>query len=151
MAEECDATYARVLAGDLTAWRARSVARQTLPLSVAATAYVDAHVAPFAHKLRPSEVDRLVAAAVARFMPEDAEAQALRGRAHLALKQYGPAVDALKLASEKLPDRPDVFYTLALALDASAKADDARKAADRAVTLAPGWAEARELSQKLRR
>ena len=52
----------RVLAGELTAYRARMIARQTLSLSAEAAAYVDAHAAPFAHKLRPSEVDRLVAA-----------------------------------------------------------------------------------------
>ena len=89
--------------------------------------------------------------AVLELLPEDAEAQALRGRAFLALKQNGPAVEALRFASEKLPDRPDVFYDLALALEAASKSADARKAADRAATLAPEWAEARELSQKLRR
>lgn len=83
--------------------------------------------------------------------PDDPEAHLLRGRAHLALHHPDAAVTDLQFASEKLPDRPDVFYALALALDASQKSSAALKAAERATTLAPEWAEARELSQKLRR
>lgn len=88
---------------------------------------------------------------VIELTPGDPEARLLRGRAHLALRHPGPAVADLQFAAEKLPDRADVFYQLALALDASQKSSDARQAADRAATLAPGWAEALELSQKLRR
>lgn len=88
---------------------------------------------------------------VLELVPGDPEAHALRGRAHLALRQVATAVEDLKFASEKLPDRPDVFYGLALALQAASNAPDAFKAAERASRLAPEWAEARELSQKLRR
>ena len=40
------------------------------PLSPAAAGFVDAQVAPFAHRIRPSGVDRLVEEAIVRFMPE---------------------------------------------------------------------------------
>ena len=62
----------RVGAGDLPAWRARRIARQTIGLSVAAAGFVDDQVAPFAHRIRPSGVDRLVEEAIVRFMPEEA-------------------------------------------------------------------------------
>src|SRR3954452_10418043 len=64
--------WARVVAGDLAAWRARRIARQTIGLSLAAAGFVDAQVAPFAHRIRPSGVDRLVQEAIVRFMPEEA-------------------------------------------------------------------------------
>src|SRR4029077_5809716 len=41
-------TWARVLAGDLPAWRARRIARQTIGLSLAGAGFVDDQVAPFA-------------------------------------------------------------------------------------------------------
>ncbi len=66
-------TWARVVAGDLPAWRARRIARETIGLSVAAAGFVDTQVAPYAHRIRPAEVDRLVADAVGRFMPAEAE------------------------------------------------------------------------------
>ncbi len=66
-------TWARVVAGDLPAWRARRIARETIGLSMAAAGFVDTQVAPYAHRIRPAEVDRLVADAVGRFMPAEAE------------------------------------------------------------------------------
>lgn len=88
---------------------------------------------------------------VVELTPDDPEARALRGRTNLALKNTAQAVEDLAFAAEKLPDRPEVFYALALALDGAKLTVDARKAAERAETLAPNWAEARELSAKLRR
>src|SRR4051794_11143963 len=64
--------WARVGAGDLPAWRARRIARATIALSPAAAGFVDAQVARFAHRIRPSAVDRLVQEAIVRFMPEEA-------------------------------------------------------------------------------
>jgi tetratricopeptide (TPR) repeat protein len=84
-------------------------------------------------------------------VPDDADAHLLRGRAHLALGHIPLALSDLTFASSRLPDRPDAFYNLALALEASRKISDALKAAERAATLAPGWAEAGELSKRLRR
>src|SRR6187455_2835128 len=65
-------TWARVRAGDLPAWRARRIARQTIALSPAAAGFVDDQVAGFAHRIRPSGVDRLVEEAIVRFMPDEA-------------------------------------------------------------------------------
>ncbi len=65
--------WARVLAGDLVAWKARRIARATIHLSREAAAFVDAHVAAVAHKIGPYVLDRLVEEAIARFMPEEAE------------------------------------------------------------------------------
>src|SRR6187200_3550403 len=66
-------TWARVRAGDLPAWRARRIARATITLSAAAAGYVDDQVAGFAHRIRPSGVDRLVEEAIVRFMPDEAK------------------------------------------------------------------------------
>src|ERR687898_834038 len=65
--------WARVTRGDLPAWRARRVARATIALSREAAAFVDAHVAHVAHRVRPAQLDRLVEEAIGRFMPEEAE------------------------------------------------------------------------------
>ena len=65
--------WARVVSGDLAAWKARRVADQTLHLSLEAAGFVDRHVAPVAHKVKPAQIDRLVGEAIARFMPDQAE------------------------------------------------------------------------------
>jgi hypothetical protein len=74
--------WARVLSGDLPAWKARRIAEQTIQLSAEAAAHVDRHLAPVAHKVRPVQVDRLVEEAIGRFMPAEAQA-----RRHAALDQ----------------------------------------------------------------
>ncbi|MBF4769469.1 DUF222 domain-containing protein, partial [Nocardioides agariphilus] len=66
--------WARVTTGDLAAWKARRVAEQTRWLTPEAATYVDKHVAPLAHKIGPAQLDRLIAEAVARHMPDQAEA-----------------------------------------------------------------------------
>src|SRR6186713_41862 len=86
--------WARVVKGDLPAWRARRIARQTLLLSVEAAAHVDQHVAHTAHKVRPAQVDRLVEEAIGRFMPEEAERrrrQAADGR-HFTIDTNQPSL-----------------------------------------------------------
>ena len=65
--------WARVVAGDLPAWKARRIAEQTLHLTMEAAEFVDRQVAPVAHKIGPVQTDRLITEAVARFMPERAE------------------------------------------------------------------------------
>jgi hypothetical protein len=65
--------WRRVTDGDLAAWKARLVARETIRLSADAAAYVDRLVAPVAHKVRPGQLERLVAEAIGRFMPEELE------------------------------------------------------------------------------
>ena len=70
------AVWARVQAGDLEAWRARRIAEATFGLSREAAAFVDAQVAPFAHRIGIAALERLVAEAIARFMPDQALADA---------------------------------------------------------------------------
>ena len=65
--------WARLVGGDLVAWKARRIARATMGLSVEAVAYVDQHVAPVAHKIRVAGIDRTIATAIAAFMPEETE------------------------------------------------------------------------------
>jgi hypothetical protein len=65
--------WRRVVSGSLPAWKARLVARQTIRLSAEAAAFVDRHVAPSAHKVRPAQLDRLVNQAIGRFMPDEVE------------------------------------------------------------------------------
>jgi len=68
--------WSKVRAGQLEAWRARRVAEATLNLSAEAAAFVDAQVAPFAHRIGMAALERLIAEAVARFMPDQAAADA---------------------------------------------------------------------------
>ncbi|WP_248581230.1 HNH endonuclease signature motif containing protein [Nocardioides sp. InS609-2] len=70
--------WRRAQAGDLPAWRARRIAEATIhaTLSHEAASYVDAQLAPFAHRTSTSAVDRLVDAAIARFDPARAAAEA---------------------------------------------------------------------------
>ena len=54
-------------------------------------------------------------------------------------------------AAEKLPDRPDVLFHLALALNADNRTKAAIEANDRALRIAPDFVEARDFGEKLRR
>ncbi len=67
--------WQRVLAGDLPAWRARRVARETMALTEEAAAFVDRQVAHVAHRIGPAVLERLVDEAVARFLPAEAQAR----------------------------------------------------------------------------
>jgi hypothetical protein len=69
--------WARLVAGELQAWRLGFIADRTRPLSPAAAAFVDVHVAAVAHKIGPGQLARLIEEAVARFDPEKAEADRL--------------------------------------------------------------------------
>ena len=87
--------WARVQAGDLEAWRARRIAEATFGLSREAAAFVDAQVAPFAHRIGIAALERLVAEAVARFMPDRAmadAAEAADGR-HFTIEQQQVSFD----------------------------------------------------------
>ena len=67
------AHWRRVASGELPAWKGRRVARETIRLAADAAAYVDTHVAPVAHKVRPTQLDRAVNEAIGRFMPAEVE------------------------------------------------------------------------------
>ncbi|MGY2875721.1 hypothetical protein ACVW00_002911 [Marmoricola sp. URHA0025 HA25] len=71
--------WARVQDGSLAPWRARRVAEETLCLSLEAAGFLDAQVAPYAHRTGLAQTQRLVATAIAQFMPE--YARELRDRA----------------------------------------------------------------------
>ncbi len=62
--------WARVMTGQVPAWKARQVATETIPLSAEAAAYVDAQLAPFAHQLSFGRIMRAVQAAVERHDPD---------------------------------------------------------------------------------
>ena len=85
--------------------------------------------------------------------PKDPEARHQRGRALLALNKNAEAISDLKLAAETLVNRPDVYYDLARAFEIASPAykAEALQAAQRAEALAPGWADARDLSARLMR
>jgi 5-methylcytosine-specific restriction endonuclease McrA len=75
LAHRLPRTWARVVEGEVVAWRARRIAEQTIPLSFEAAGFVDSQIAGLAHTARPWQVDKLVAEAVARFMPDEADRQ----------------------------------------------------------------------------
>ncbi len=65
--------WARLLAGQVTAWRVRRLAEATRGLSQGAAAFVDAQVAHVVHTTGPAVIHRLVLEAAARFDPESTE------------------------------------------------------------------------------
>lgn len=78
LAHRLPLVWARVQAGTLQAWRARQIADLTIALPPAGAAYVDDHVAPFAHRISLAALKRLVEEAVTRFDPEQAARDAAR-------------------------------------------------------------------------
>src|SRR4051794_29955677 len=62
--------WAKVMDGELPAWKGRQIAEQTIPLSAEAAAWVDAQLASFAHRLSLTRVVRAVEAALLRFDPD---------------------------------------------------------------------------------
>ena len=91
-----------------------------------------------------SRLDRVV-----ELVPNNGEARELRGRTHLALRHFSQATDDFRAAASRFPNRADIYYHLALALEADHKAADALRAAEQALRLAPEFADARGLSQRL--
>ena len=65
--------WARLVAGQVTAWRVRRLAQATRGLSEEAVAFVDAQVAHVVHTAGPATIHRLVLEAAARFDPESVE------------------------------------------------------------------------------
>jgi hypothetical protein len=69
LAHRLPRTWARVQAGSLPAWRGRRIAEATTDLSAEAAAWVDVQVAPYAHRVGPAQVQRLIDTAIAEYMP----------------------------------------------------------------------------------
>jgi len=67
--------WTRLEAGQLQAWRLGFIAERTLCLSPEAAAFVDRHVAPVAHRIGPVQLARLIEEAIARFDPDQTEAE----------------------------------------------------------------------------
>ncbi len=114
--------WARVVAGQVPAWRARRIAETTLCLSAEAAAFVDAQIAPFAHKVGAPTAERLVQEAIGRFMPEVAREQA-RARAegrHLDIDHHQVSFEGTsKLAGElDLADALDLEAAIAAGAEA---------------------------------
>ena len=65
--------WARLVAGQVSAWRVRRLAQATRGLSAEAVAFVDAQVAHVVHTTGPAVIHRLVLEAAARFEPETTE------------------------------------------------------------------------------
>jgi tetratricopeptide (TPR) repeat protein len=86
---------------------------------------------------------------VVELAPENGEARDLRGRAHFTLRHFTQATDDFRAAVTRFPKRADIYYRLALALEAGHKPADALRAAEKALHLAPEFADARALSQRL--
>ncbi|MVA74722.1 DUF222 domain-containing protein, partial [Auraticoccus sp. F435] len=63
--------------GEVAAWQARRVAARTTTLTVEAARFVDDQVAAVAGRICPTQLDRLITAAILRFMPHEAERQRL--------------------------------------------------------------------------
>jgi hypothetical protein len=68
--------WARVHAGKLPAWKARTVAQQTRTLPEEAADWVDRNLAPFATSLSVTRIKNAINAAVLRFDPDRAAAEA---------------------------------------------------------------------------
>jgi hypothetical protein len=101
------------MAGDLQAWRARRIAEATLWLSPQAVAHVDRHVAPVAHKIRPTAVDRLVEEAATRHDPDE-----LARRTRAAADRRGVHLDTNRTSlAGTVPLHGELDLPDALALD----------------------------------
>ncbi len=68
--------WARVMTGDLPAWKARKIAEHTIPLADETAGWVDAQLAEFAHKISLGRVRACVEAAISRFEPDLADQKA---------------------------------------------------------------------------
>lgn len=109
-------TWTRVTDGTLKPWRGRHIAAATLPLSPEAAAYVDAHVAPFANRISPRELQRLIDTAITRHMPAHAEqiAHAAEHAQHVTILTDHPSYTGTcqLLAELDLPDALDLEQAL---------------------------------------
>ncbi len=56
-------------------WRAKLVAEATMTLCEEGAEHVDVHVNGFTHAVSGAQLDRIVATALARWQPEEAEAK----------------------------------------------------------------------------
>jgi hypothetical protein len=117
--------WARVVSGDLPAWKARLVARETIRLSAEAASFVDRHISATAHKVRPAQLERLVDEAVGRFMPDEVE----RIAAESWDKRHVTIHDQLVSFTGTMTVEAELDIADALDLEAAVGAGAARRAA----------------------
>jgi tetratricopeptide (TPR) repeat protein len=91
-----------------------------------------------------SRLDRVLELAA-----DDGEARFFHGRAHMALGHIPQAIADFNDAAGRLPGRSDIYYHLALALEADHKPAEALRAAEQALRLAPDFVDAKGLSNRL--
>ena len=70
--------WTRVMDGDLPAWKGCRIAAETIPLNRTAAGYVDAHLAPYAHRIGIRQILRCVNTAIALHDPAAAQERAER-------------------------------------------------------------------------
>lgn len=109
--------WARVMELQVPGWQAQRLAEQTTHLTLEAVTWVDAQVAPFAHHLRASEIDRVINTALDRYMPALAQERrdaAAEGR-HVTIDTRQPTFHgtAQVFAELDLPDALDLEHAVA--------------------------------------
>jgi tetratricopeptide (TPR) repeat protein len=102
-------------------------------------------------QLGQNEPDQALARldSVVELAAENGEARFLRGQAYVALGHLTPAIADFHAAAARLPHRPDIYYRLALALEADRKPDEALRISRQALNLAPNDPGAMNLTQRL--
>src|SRR5436190_23325419 len=73
LAHRLPRTWDRVLAGAVPVWKALRITDSTRILPADATGFVDRQLAPFAHGITWTQIDRLIEEALVRYDPEAAE------------------------------------------------------------------------------
>jgi hypothetical protein len=111
--------WGQVMTGRVPVWKARRVAQQTLDLSPAAAAFVDAQLAPALRGCSFAQIERTVAAARSRFDPDAAEqlrlAAAERRRLDVDTRHVDPADGTVAVFGVlDLADALDLDHALAL-------------------------------------
>jgi hypothetical protein len=118
LAHRLPRTWTRVLSGEVPVWKARRVADHTRALPQDAAAFVDRHLAPFAHNCTWAQVDRLVDEALLRFDPAAAEEKhrtaAETRRVDLGIDDVDPATGVVYGSTAlDLPDALDLEAAIA--------------------------------------
>ncbi|MFT4287469.1 HNH endonuclease [Nocardioides sp.] len=126
--------WRRLQNGQVPVWRARLIARRTRTLTEAAAGYVAEHVAPLAHQIGATRLDRLVDAAIALHDPEEAARRAAEAaeQRHVSIAKHTPVDGTVYLdAALDLADAADLDAAIAqVAADLEPESDslDVRRA-----------------------
>ncbi len=109
--------WARLVAGDLPAWKLGYIADRTICLAPAAAVFVDTQVAAVAHRIGPAQLHRLITEATARFDPDragaDRQAAADARRVDVRLADLTTAGTVYVEGEVDLADALDLETTLA--------------------------------------